>query len=1154
MRLVRLRIDALPGIEPGFTFEVRSARVNVVTGPNAVGKSSLVRALGYLLRGAQRDDPQALAVSAEFSSGDTRWTVRRSGAQVLWTRDGETVTPPALPGADQISLNRLGVEQLVADDRSDAELAAWLRRSLRGGFDIDEPRSEMGSRFARAEEKALRASRRKLGDVDGEYVELRRLEGELPGLERRISAAEAAVKNSRRLQTAVSLLQAVDQRRACEQQLADFPPALAQLQGDEVGRVDSRASKVADLEKRLQSERGRLESAIEDHRRTGFSDSRPTAEEVAVMDRCLQRLSVDQAQRVTARDALAKADSAVERAVSEFDGPGRMPKLDRDSLKRTENIAEPLIAARASLRELEQRIEMGGEPPEESEIDRLRRAANALRGWLADTARSGDGGTAASRWHRLALWAALAGAALAAVLSYLQNAIGAAAGAVAAMLASGGALILHYRRPRAVRPAGEEARRQFEETGLARPRSWNAEAVRECLYTDVESRLNELLLQRERTANVKQLRIQLGEAAKKVNTLEAERSALAEEVGFDPCLPLTALDRFVRRCLQLDDARRQREACGTELELIDRRAASAAARIGSFLDRWQPVGSTPLTGNGTIPEDDLLQVSFDGFRERLTKAESATNQIRISEGAVRSLRKQIDDANNELGELFDRAGLETGDRAALAGLLEQLKAWQAARSALDQARGYEKQLYRQLEDRPELVQLVDQRQNGELQSRLEAAERQANEHTSLVARRAEIETRLETAGSESKLEQALAGVSQAREALADKLDQALLHCATELLLDDVEEAFQSQHEPAVLRRARSLFAEVTAYEFTLELDDDGFMARDSRHGDLKSLRELSSGTRMQLLLALRLAWTESREQGGETLPLFLDEALTTSDESRFKVMATGLERLAEAEGRQIFYLTARAHEAALWHDLTGARPPVIDLAKVRFGDRALAARDYRVEQPPSHPAPGGSSAEDYAVRLGVPPLDPHLPSGTVHLFHLLRDELGLLHRLMDGWRLGSVGQLEKLLASSAAPGAISDAAVRTGLERRCHLLRAWSDLWRRGRGRPVDRGVLERSGAVSPAFIEDASNLADELEGDGRALIEALRSRRLQRFHTSKIDELESWLLNEGITDERPTLSAEDRRRFVLQQLAPATDAAASDMNEVVTWLETGAR
>ena len=85
MRLHRLSIRALPGIEPGFDFEPASDRVNIVTGPNAIGKSSLVRALEYLLADeVPRNDPPDLHLKAEFLSGDVRWTVRRTGRQIAW--------------------------------------------------------------------------------------------------------------------------------------------------------------------------------------------------------------------------------------------------------------------------------------------------------------------------------------------------------------------------------------------------------------------------------------------------------------------------------------------------------------------------------------------------------------------------------------------------------------------------------------------------------------------------------------------------------------------------------------------------------------------------------------------------------------------------------------------------------------------------------------------------------------------------------------------------------------------------------------------------------------------------------------------------------------------------------------------------------------
>ena len=49
MRLKRLAITHLPGIHGGLTLEGFGDGINVVTGPNASGKSSLIRALRHLI-------------------------------------------------------------------------------------------------------------------------------------------------------------------------------------------------------------------------------------------------------------------------------------------------------------------------------------------------------------------------------------------------------------------------------------------------------------------------------------------------------------------------------------------------------------------------------------------------------------------------------------------------------------------------------------------------------------------------------------------------------------------------------------------------------------------------------------------------------------------------------------------------------------------------------------------------------------------------------------------------------------------------------------------------------------------------------------------------------------------------------------------------
>ena len=224
---------------------------------------------------------------------------------------------------------------------------------------------------------------------------------------------------------------------------------------------------------------------------------------------------------------------------------------------------------------------------------------------------------------------------------------------------------------------------------------------------------------------------------------------------------------------------------------------------------------------------------------------------------------------------------------------------------------------------------------------------------------------------------------------------------------------------------------------------------------------------------------------------------------------------------------------------------------MRFPSEASAPEDHRVEAPPSLPTPDGRSAETYASLLGVPPrLDPHRPEGGIHLFHLLRDDLTLLHTLMDTWRIGSLGQLEGLLASDAAQAALPGNDLRRRLRQRCRVVRTWVELWRQGRGRPVGRGALEQCPAISSTFIDRVADLAARLQGDGEALVQALRAGRVDRFQTRKIDELALWLADEGYADDQERLTGEGRRRLTLQRAAPETEFDAGDVNRMVSWLE----
>ena len=438
--------------------------------------------------------------------------------------------------------------------------------------------------------------------------------------------------------------------------------------------------------------------------------------------------------------------------------------------------------------------------------------------------------------------------------------------------------------------------RRFEQTGLGPPPRWDEPGVREHLRDVVEVRLNELTLQQARAAVSERIRHQIEDADADIERLEKERTALAVEVGFDPRLPVAELQRFVHLCSDWDKARAEHERQRARFDLFEREIADTASLVREFLRPWRAMDALDLEDPAGKPDMVLLRGAFDGLRARIEAARDAQRRNSVhrdrhpSHCASASTRSAARSRACSPGQASRRTIAPRSPIESSSLRDGRRRATRCAR------RAPRKPLFVPgWRSTPSSIALADRGERAHLQGDLRTATVEADEHTRLIQLQAEIRTRLNDAGADRKLEQAAAEESRARQALEDKRDEALLAVATRTLLDDVEQAFEAEHEPAVLRRARDVFANVTARAFDLRLRGDGsFVAHDVRQEAARELAELSSGTRMQLLLALRLAWIETQEQGGEALPLFLDEALTTSDEDRFAVMARSLERLAGA--------------------------------------------------------------------------------------------------------------------------------------------------------------------------------------------------------------------------------------------------------------------
>ncbi|MGB9151728.1 MAG: hypothetical protein WCD70_01425 [Alphaproteobacteria bacterium] len=134
--------------------------------------------------------------------------------------------------------------------------------------------------------------------------------------------------------------------------------------------------------------------------------------------------------------------------------------------------------------------------------------------------------------------------------------------------------------------------------------------------------------------------------------------------------------------------------------------------------------------------------------------------------------------------------------------------------------------------------------------------------------------------------------------------------STSVILRHAIDRYRHENEAPLLRRASSLFRDLTLQKYDgLEVDRDGdhptLFARQANKGESVPITDLSDGTRDQLYLALRLSGVEELIAKGTVLPFVADDLFVNFDDER---AAAGLKILANLSTRtQVLFFTHHQH-------------------------------------------------------------------------------------------------------------------------------------------------------------------------------------------------------------------------------------------------------
>lgn len=1132
MILRRLHIGLMPGIARPFTVEAH-AGLNLIQGPNGSGKSTVCRAVRALLW-PETESPRPLSLQSRWRDETGVLAATREQAGVTqWSRNQQEMAAPELPDGHLAHCYHLGLLDLIKRRAgpTDRDLATAVLTRMAGGYDVAKVQRELcqiSPQVARQEAAQHRECRRQWHEAMTRQEELAQAEDSCAVREREYAAARDAGRRLILWQAARAEVESRQMLARAREQVASYPDSLARMRGDEITelqRIDqglaAAREELRECQDRLRAEEIKQEEA---KLAAGPVDAvaldtwRERARKLGDLER-----ELEEAQRGL-KEATANL-SAITNELGQDQQPEATPPVGDATIAEAERYLRRLSANAWERRGLAMVSEQLRQDAPSVAAATLDTAVRALEDWLV-------AGVAAP----LRKWLiALIPFKILFIIGLRLVTTGQTIGW--ALLGGGllGALFILWlhRRWAPRRQVGDNrktCRERFRTTGLLEPPDWSAvrvgERLRELREEVVEARLHEL-----RQSLRSELEARRGSLARSAEELSRGQEELARRVGADPGEGAVELLEFVRRVQTWQRQRMERD-----------RLERHCQELTATWERDLAAASAFLTDLGAQPAEDTAAITarLDDLDRRSRQLAAARQIIEREQPQGERLAAKIDDIQQTRRSLFERVGLEPSDNETLLQLANQHASYLDAVKTSDERELLHGEKLKDLKGTPghrDIAGLA-RMDTIELDRRIAEDQQQADRSERLLGEMERIKERVEHATRDAAMAQALAGLERTRSALEDRRNDILQRAAGAFLLDRVRLQHEQRSQPAVLKRARNLFAAFTHHVYRLDViqrDEEAiFTAHDTQQERDLALDELSDGTRAQLLLAARLAFVFTEEQGARP-PLFLDESLTASDPERFHAIATSLLEVVRAENRQLFYLTANPADVVAWQqalvDAGMAAVTPVDLRQLRKLQVKAEVPDLAPEPPPPLPAPTGKSAAEYGDELAVPAYDPRLPTGSAHLFHLLRDDLDLLHCLLEA-RIETVGQLRNASRLLVTAGTIT-AEMAELLEARADALQAFGESWRIGRGQPVGRAVLADSGAVSERFLAQVVAKAEELAGDGELLLAALLTGQVKGFRKAKLEELREYLTAAGFIDARSLLSEQEINERVLRAVEP---------------------
>lgn len=1122
----QLSIRKMPGFPRGLkSLDNLAANINIITGPNASGKSSTARMIKQLI---WPKDTKGLEVEGSVHLDEDSWKIKIDFGNTLVQRNGIEDDFSGLPAKEGRSRYLLALHDLI--EAEETNLAKEIARQSIGGFDLDAAHKDLGysSRFSTGnltEYRDYKEIEEKYRKIRDQQRDLKKEEESLSLLKFEAKKARAALRLLEFYNQVANYLAAELEYSQLSEQIQEFPKSMEDLSGNEYDAIEEYENQIDGCENRIKTAENDIEKCRKELKKLTIPETGIDDKKISEIEKRLDRMSTLDRDISEYKKQIASLKPQEKEALTDLDdsiNPSEWKDLSLDDIGGLDKMLQDAHQALGEKAFLISEIDMLKKEAEKYQKSKQRpeifvQGIKTLSDWLKES--TGKSGISLG----MVIFISLAGMATAVAVFFVgwYGLFGILLILVLFLYAyftkDKGSNSLHVRES------------DFTKSGLEKPAVWNTE--------NVVDRIDELIETLGDLKEAEQISQRLNSSKERLNKLQSRLKSINEnrEKWMDrlqtaPGFPeidsndFSSMYWFINKVKIWQDANIKRAVLEAESSEAKNQYDDELRKINGFFERIN------------YPEVKDVVEGKANFEDLKSQENKRKEQVRIIDQKNIDIEEQgkLKSRNEDrLSLIYKKLNIEQNDKEILRGLINQLGDYNEKNKKHYASEQEFLKIQKQLQAHSLYVEhkegisslTVDQAQqksskNEEIANTLEGIQREITE----------VETLIRDKKQGHELEDILAEKENALDHLHQAYEKNVSSVTGSLIISQLNKETQNKNRPKVFKRANEIFNHITNGRYELLLDEKGepnFRAFDTVLKLGQDLTELSTGTRVQLLLAVRLAYVETVESSIK-LPLLADELLANSDDERAKAIIDALIKISK-EGRQVFYFTAQADEVDKWmahlkdekdldhkvFQLNGDSEKSYDYSKTKLDPNRFSL-SLEVS------APNGKNHEEYGQVIQRQPFNLLMQDvNELSLWYLIEDVDLLYLCLKRG--IKTWGQLESFYRNNGRIQSLNEEKY-SQFQKRIELLKRLQELYQQGRSRPIDQEILESSGVISEAFMDRVVAKLEALNRDPRKLIHALKTGEIPRFRTVNAEELEQYLIAEGYINDQDLLEEETMR------------------------------